>query len=84
VAQRDLPHHHDSTAGVGAASPARSALTVRLLQAIFGVVALVAFGVYVLVDDLPTWGAIVLFVLAGIALVDSVLIVRRMAHGEAG
>ena len=81
---RGLPDHHDPTAGVGGAPPARSALTLRLVLAVFGLVFCVAAGVGWLVTDLPAWPAVVLFVFAAIAAVDIVVIARRKARGEPG
>src|SRR3712207_5437952 len=50
--ERGLPAHHDPTAGFGGAPPAQSALTLRLILAVFGLVVCVAFGIVVLVADL--------------------------------
>src|SRR4051812_8538916 len=46
-----LPDHHDPTAGIGGAAPARSALTLRLVLAAFGLVVCVVFGVLSLRAD---------------------------------
>jgi Family of unknown function (DUF6343) len=82
--EQGLPDYHDPTAGFAGAPPARSALTLRLVLAVFGLVVCVAGGVAFLVAGLPVWAAIVLFVLAGIALVDIVVIAGRKAPGEPG
>jgi hypothetical protein len=82
--EQGLPDHHDPTAGFAGAPPARSALTLRLVLAVFGLVVCVAGGIGVLVAGMPVWGAVVLLVLAGTALVDIVVIVRRKARGEPG
>jgi hypothetical protein len=82
--ERGLPDYHDPTAGFAGAAPARSALTLRLILAVFGLVVCVVFGIVVLAAGLPTWGAVALFVLAATALVDIVVIVRRKARGEPG
>jgi hypothetical protein len=79
-----LPDHHDPTAGVGGAPPAQSALTLRLVLALFGLVVCVAGGILVLAAGAPTWFAVVLFVLAAVALVDLVVIVNRKRRGEPG
>ena len=79
-----LDDHHDPTAGFAGAPPARSALTLRLVLAVFGLVVCVAAGIGVLVAGMPTWGAVALFILAGTALVDIAVIVRRKARGEPG
>jgi membrane protein implicated in regulation of membrane protease activity len=81
---RGLPDHHDPTAGIGGASPAQSALTLRLVLAAFGLVVCVAGGILFLVLDLPVALAVVLFVLAAIALVDLVVVARRKRRGEPG
>jgi hypothetical protein len=82
--EQGLPDYHDPTAGFAGAPPARSALTLRLVLAVFGLVVCVAGGIWVLAAGLPLWGAVVLFVLAGTALVDIVVIARRKARGEPG
>ena len=83
--ERGLPDHHDPTAGFGGAAPARSALTLRLVLAVFGLVVCVGGGLaWLAVDELPAWPAIVLLVLAAVTVVDIVVIVRRKARGEPG
>jgi membrane protein implicated in regulation of membrane protease activity len=82
--EQGLPDYHDPTAGFGGAAPAQSALTLRLVLAAFGLVVCVAGGIVLLVADVPVWIAVVLFVLAGVALVDLVIVARRKARGEPG
>jgi hypothetical protein len=82
--EQGLPDHHDPTAGFAGAPPARSALTLRLVLAVFGLIVCVGGGLAVLAAGMPGWGAVVLFLLAGTALVDIVVIVRRKARGEPG
>lgn len=79
-----LPDHHDPTSGIGGAPPARSALTLRLLLAGFGLV--VCTVAAVLLADAGAPGVVVLVValLGLVALVDLVVIVRRKARGEPG
>src|SRR3954469_10368735 len=74
--ERGLPDYHDPTAGFAGAPPAQSALTLRLILAVFGFVVCVAGGVAFLLAGLPVWTAVVLFVLALIALVDVVVVAR--------
>jgi hypothetical protein len=81
---RGLPDHHDPTAGVGGAPPARSALTLRLVLATFGLVVCVAGGIVVLAAGAPVWFPVVLFVLAAVALVDLTVVARRKLRGEPG
>jgi membrane protein implicated in regulation of membrane protease activity len=82
--ERGLPNYHDPTAGFGGAAPAQSALTLRLILALFGLVVCVAGGVIFLLAGVPVWVAVVLFVFAAVALVDLVVIIRRKARGEPG
>ncbi|MGY1593811.1 DUF6343 family protein [Geodermatophilus sp. SYSU D00708] len=82
--ERGLPDHHDPTAGLAGAPPAQSALTLRLVLAAFGLVVCVVGGVLWLAAGLPGWAAAVLFVLAAVALVDLVVVVRRKRRGEPG
>ena len=79
-----LPDHHDPTAGVGGAAPAQSALTLRLVLAAFGLVVCLAGAVVLLVAGAPVAVAVVFLVLAGVALVDLVVVARRKARGEPG
>ena len=82
---KGLPDHHDPTAGIGGAAPAQSALTLRLVLAVFGLVFCLAAGLLWLSgDDLPVWPAVVLFVLAAAAAVDLVVVARRKRRGEPG
>jgi membrane protein implicated in regulation of membrane protease activity len=82
--EKGLPDHHDPTAGFAGAAPAQSALTLRLVLAVFGLVVCVAGGIVFLTAGLPVWAAVVLFVFAAIALIDIGVIVRRKARGEPG
>ena len=82
--EQGLPDYHDPTAGFAGAPPARSALTLRLVLAVFGLVVCTAGGIGFLAAGMSVWAAIVLFVLAVIALVDIVVIVRRKSRGEPG
>jgi len=84
VYARGLPDHHDPTAGIGGAAPAQSSLTLRLILAVFGHVVCLAGGVVVLVSPLPAWFGVTLLLLAAIAAVDLVVILRRKARGEPG
>lgn len=80
-----LPNHHDPTARFfPGAPPARSALTLRLVLASFG---LVVFGIaagIAAAGDAPTWWVIVLIVVAVIAAIDIAVIIRRKRRGEPG
>jgi hypothetical protein len=83
--ERGLPDYHDPTAGFAGAPPARSALTLRLILAVFGLIVCTVGGIVLLgFDAVPVALPIVLFVLAAIAAVDIVVIARRKARGEPG
>jgi hypothetical protein len=82
--ERGLPDYHDPTAGFAGAPPAQSALTLRLVLAIFGLIVCLVGGLVLLATPLPVWFAVVLFVLAAVAVVDLVVIVARKARGEPG
>ena len=68
--------YHDPTAGIGGAPPARSALTLRLILAVFGLLAMTAAGVIALTQDAPVV-AVIAFVIALTALIDLGVILRR-------
>ncbi|RBY89385.1 DUF6343 family protein [Blastococcus sp. TF02A-30] len=82
--ERGLPGYHDPTAGFGGAAPAQSALTLRLVLALFGLVVCLAGGIGWLATDLPAWPGVLLLVAAAVAVVDLVVIIRRKARGEPG
>lgn len=76
--------YHDPTAGIGGAAPARSALTVRLILAGFGVVVF-ALGALASAAVAGRSGfAVVLAVLAAVAAIDFVVVVHRKRRGEPG
>jgi membrane protein implicated in regulation of membrane protease activity len=60
----------------GTVGHAYSALNLRLVLALFGLVFSVVFGVFVLIAGYPV-PAVILFVLAAVAVVDLVVIQRR-------
>ena len=82
--ERGLPDHHDPTAGIGGAPPAQSALTLRLVLAVIGLVACILGGVAVLVAGAPVSWAVVLLVVGVVAAVDIAVILRRKGRGEPG
>jgi hypothetical protein len=76
--------YHDPTAGIGGAPPARSALTLRLILASFGLVACAAGAVVFLTAVIqPSIAAIWAF-FAAVALADLVVVARRKLRGEPG
>ena len=78
-----LPDHHDPTAGVGGAPPARSALTLRAVLAGFGLV-VAAVGAVLAVAAGIRWFAGLLAVVAVLALADLCWILYRKWRGEPG
>ncbi|MFC6288197.1 DUF6343 family protein [Nocardioides sp. GCM10027113] len=81
---RARPGHHDPTYRLGGAAPARSALTLRLVLATFGLVACLGFAVVLWAADAATGWVVGAGVLAVVALVDAVVVVRRKRSGEPG
>src|SRR5258707_1188309 len=76
--------YHDPTAGFAGAPPARSALTLRLILASFGVVAcgLGAAAFVVIVSEPVIAGVLAFF--AAVGVVDIVVVARRKLRGEPG
>lgn len=81
--RRGLWNHHDPTQGVGA-SPARSALTLRLVLATFGFVLGVGFTIWAVVIDAPTLIIIFPGVVAFLAGINIIVVARRKSRGEPG
>ena len=79
-----LPGYHDPTAGIGGAPLARSALTLRLWLAVFGLLTCAALAIWLYLIDVPGGFVIVLVVLAVTALIDVAVVVRRKRRGEPG
>ena len=76
--------YHDPTAGIAGAPPARSALTLRLILASFGLLACTAGAVvFVTVASQPVIAGIFAF-FAAVALADIVAVARRKLRGEPG
>jgi hypothetical protein len=76
--------YHDPTAGWAGAPPARSALTLRLVLALFGAVTCGAgAAAFVIAVDEPAYTA-VLSALALIATVDAMAVIARKRRGEPG
>jgi fatty acid desaturase len=82
--RQGLPGYHDPTAGIGGAAPARSALTLRLWLALFGLVSCTALAIWLAWLGAPTALVVVLVLFAVVALVDIGVIVRRKRRGEPG
>ncbi|ASO22280.1 hypothetical protein FHR81_004368 [Actinoalloteichus hoggarensis] len=81
--ERGLYDYHDPTAGIGGAAPTRSALTLRLWLAGFGLVFCAGAAVFFFLAELPVFGT-VLTILAVIAVVDLMWVAHRKRRGEPG
>jgi hypothetical protein len=81
--ERGLYDYHDPTAGVGGAAPARSALTLRLVLAAFGLVFCAGAAWFAFAAGLTVLG-IALVAFAVIALVDLGWVAYRKHRGEPG
>jgi hypothetical protein len=81
--ERGQPDYHDPTAGFGGAAPARSALTLRAVLAVFGMV-VSAVGAWISLGNGFTVIGWLLIAVAVVALVDLVVIVARKRRGEPG
>ncbi|HEY3262419.1 MAG TPA: DUF6343 family protein [Pseudonocardiaceae bacterium] len=81
--ERGLDDYHDPTAGIGGAAPARSALTLRLVLAAFGLLFCAGAAWFAFAAGLG-WLGIVLAVLAVIALGDLGWVAYRKYRGEPG
>lgn len=75
----DPDDYHDPTAGIGGAPPARSALGLRLALAIFGLIVCIGGAVAFAVVGAPA-GSVAMVILAAIAVVDCVVVARRMVR----
>ena len=76
--------YHDPFAGIAGAAPARSALTLRIVLASFGMVVCAAGAVVLWVADAPPAFPAIAAFFALVGLVDLVVVVRRKLHGEPG
>ena len=81
--ERGLPDYHDPTAGFGGAAPARSALTLRAVLAVFGLVFAVGAAWIGFAGGLGVLGW-VMVVVAIIALGDLAWVLYRKHRGEPG
>ena len=76
--------YHDPTAGWAGAAPARSALTLRLALAMFGVIVCgVGAALFVTAVDAPVMAA-AMALLGLIAVVDMAVVTARKRRGEPG
>jgi hypothetical protein len=81
--ERGLPDYHDPTAGFGGAAPARSALTLRAVLAVFGLVFAAGAAWIGFATGFPLLGW-VMVVVALIALGDLAWVLHRKRRGEPG
>lgn len=85
-AREDRAHddYHDPTAGIAGAPPARSALTLRLILASFGVVVCGAGAAgFVVFVHQPVIAGILAF-LGAVGIADIAVVARRKFRGEPG
>jgi hypothetical protein len=82
--QRAREDYHDPTAGFAGAPPARSALTLRLVLAVFGLVSCgLGAAAFLILADVPVIAGVLAF-LAAVAMADIVVVARRKLRGEPG
>jgi hypothetical protein len=77
-------NYHDPTAGLGGVPPARSALTLRLVLATFGLLVCSIGAVVLGIVGAPDVIVAGLVLLALIAVVDLIVVGRRKRRGEPG
>jgi len=75
------PGHRDPLAGIGGAAPARSALTLRLVLALLGLLSCAVIAVALFWSGHPVLGAVAT-VFAAIAVADAVVILHRRRAGN--
>ena len=82
--ERPREDYHDPTAGFAGAPPARSALTLRLVLAAFGLVSCgLGAAAFLIFASEPLIAGILAF-LAAVAAADIVVVTRRKLRGEPG
>lgn len=81
--ERGLPGYHDPTSGLGGATPGRSALTLRAVLAVFGLVFAAGAAALGFAAGLPVLGWVMVAV-AVIALGDLAWVLYRKGRGEPG
>ena len=81
---RGLPDYHDPLAGFGGAPQALSALTLRLVLAIIGLVMALAGAVVLVLADAPVGFVVFMCVAAAVLAVDIAVILYRKHRGEPG
>ena len=76
--------YHDPFAGAAGAAPARSALTLRIVLATFGLLVCGAGAAVLWVVDVPAAFSVIAALFAVVAIVDLLVVVRRKRRGEPG
>ena len=76
--------YHDPFAGVVGAAPARSALTLRIVLATFGLLTCAAAAVVLWLVDVPVDFPVIAALLAVVAIVDLIVVIGRKRRGEPG
>jgi hypothetical protein len=82
--RRGREGYHDPFSGIGGAAPARSALTLRMVLATFGLLVCSAGAVALWVAQAPVALPLVAALFALVAAVDLAVIIRRKLQGEPG
>src|SRR6478609_5389188 len=80
--EQGLPDHHNPFGGIGGAAPARSALSLRLALAAFGLVLSLAGAITLWFAHVPLVFVVLLALIAATAVIDIVVVVRRKRRGE--
>ena len=76
--------YHDPFAGIAGAAPTRSALTLRIVLAAFGLLACSAGAVVLWIAGAPVVFPVIAALFATVAIVDLALVIRRKRRGEPG
>ena len=76
--------YHDPFAGVGGAAPARSALTLRIVLATFGLLVCAGGAIALWLADAPVVFRILAALFALVAAVDLLVVIKRKRRGEPG
>jgi hypothetical protein len=76
--------YHDPFSGIGGVAPARSALTLRMVLATFGLLVCATGAVALWLADVPAAFPAIAAMFAFVALVDLGVVVRRKLNGEPG
>ena len=82
--RRGRPGYHDPFAGVGGAAPSRSALTLRIVLATFGLLVCSGGAVALWQAGAPVVFPIVAALFALVAAVDLLVVIKRKRRGEPG